>query len=163
MDSTINSIITSLNYLGEVFCDHATGMLLQSSVLICILVIVNLLLRKHVKAVWRYCLWMILFVKLVLPPSFASPTGIAYWLEDGDRDPAVVSPLPDEPAATVAVSFPAAEQYSGAAATPSLSSATVPEPTRSAVATVHKLESLNLQAVLLLCWAAGIVLRGVDG
>ena len=135
MDSTINSIITSLNYLGEMFCSHATDMLLQSSLLICILLIVNLLLRKHVKAVWRYCLWMILFVKLVVPPSFASPTGIAYWLEDYDRGPAVVSPLPEEPAATVAVSLPAAEQYSGAVTTPSLASATVSEPTRSAAVT----------------------------
>ena len=97
MDSAINSVITYLNHFGAVFFSHAAAMLVQSSILICVLLGLNALLRKHVKALWRYCLWMLLFAKLIIPPSFALPTGVAYWIgQDGDT-PATVMPVSAEP------------------------------------------------------------------
>lgn len=163
MEWTINGIITSLNRLGEVFFNHSATMLLQSSILICILLILNLLLRKHTKAVWRYCLWMILFAKLVLPPSFACPTGIAYWVGGGDKGPMVTSPLHEEPVPAVAITFPPSEQISSGPGSPSEPSETAPEPTLS-TATAHSapaagnLDTISLPAVLLLCWVAGVIL-----
>ena len=61
-------------------------MLWQSSVLILILLLLNVLLRKRVKAVFRYCLWMLLLAKLVLPVGLALPCSPAYWVR---------SPLPE--------------------------------------------------------------------
>ena len=95
MDATINTFIISLNRLGDTFTTHAASMFLQSGLLIVILLIVDLLLRKRVKAVWRYCLWMLVFVKLVLPPSLSSPTSIAWWL--ADYKPTIAS-IPHQPA-----------------------------------------------------------------
>jgi beta-lactamase regulating signal transducer with metallopeptidase domain len=82
MNQAINTCITGLNNIGQVFWDYAAGIFIQVSVLIILLLIVDFMLRKRVRAVFRYCLWMLLFVKLVLPASFTLPTGIGYWLGD---------------------------------------------------------------------------------
>jgi len=37
------------------------------------------MLRKKVRAVFRYCVWMLVFIKLILPPTLSLPTGIGYW------------------------------------------------------------------------------------
>ncbi|MHC4345541.1 MAG: M56 family metallopeptidase, partial [Planctomycetota bacterium] len=59
----------------------------QSSVLIVILLALDLILRRKVRAVVRYCLWMLVLLKLVLPTSLSLPTGLGYWL--GDRLPEI--------------------------------------------------------------------------
>jgi len=82
MNQAINICITGLNNIGQVFWSYATGIFIQSSVLIILLVIIDLVLRRKVRAVFRYCLWMLVFVKLVLPASFTLPTGIGYWAGD---------------------------------------------------------------------------------
>ena len=78
MSPVLNNLITALNDLGRAFCNHAAATLIQSSILILLLLLINFLLRKRVRAVFRYCLWMLLFVKLLLPTSFALPTGIGW-------------------------------------------------------------------------------------
>ena len=104
MNQAINTCITGLNNIGQGFWDYAAGVFIQASVLIILLLIVDFMLRKRVRAVFRYCLWMLLFVKLVLPASFTLPTGIGYWL--GDYFPSeipiagFVSPI-EEPAPMV--------------------------------------------------------------
>jgi beta-lactamase regulating signal transducer with metallopeptidase domain len=82
MSQVINTCITGLNNIGQGFWGYAAGIFIQSSVLIVLLLVIDFLLRKRVRAVFRYCLWMLLFVKLVLPASFTLPTGIGYWLGD---------------------------------------------------------------------------------
>jgi serine protease AprX len=82
MSQVINTIITGLNEIGRGFWDYAAAVFIQSSLLIVLLLILDFVLRKRVRAVFRYCLWMLLFVKLVLPASFTLPTGIGYWLGD---------------------------------------------------------------------------------
>ena len=89
MNQAINTCITGLNNIGQGFWDYAVGIFIQASVLIVLLLIVDFMLRKRVRAVFRYCLWMLLFVKLVLPASFTLPTGIGYWM--GDYFPSEVS------------------------------------------------------------------------
>jgi ankyrin repeat protein/beta-lactamase regulating signal transducer with metallopeptidase domain len=78
-----------LNNIGRVFCDYAAGVFVQSALLVILLLVVELLLRKRVRAVFRYCLWMLVLVKLVLPPMLSLPTGIGYWV--GDHLPAAFS------------------------------------------------------------------------
>ncbi|KKK49316.1 hypothetical protein LCGC14_3136270, partial [marine sediment metagenome] len=82
MNQAINPYITDLNNIGQGFWDYAAGIFIQSGVLIILLLVIYFLLRNWVRAVFRYCLWMLLFVKLVLPASFTLPTGIGYWLGD---------------------------------------------------------------------------------
>ncbi|MBN2182235.1 MAG: hypothetical protein JW715_10000 [Sedimentisphaerales bacterium] len=65
----MNALIERLNQAGEIFAGFAWPMLIQSCVLILILLFVDLLLRNKVRAIFRYCLWMLVLVKLVLPTS----------------------------------------------------------------------------------------------
>jgi beta-lactamase regulating signal transducer with metallopeptidase domain len=65
----MNAVLEYINWMGKGFVGFAGPMLLQSSVLIIILLIVDLLLRKKVRAVFRYWLWMLVLAKLVLPIS----------------------------------------------------------------------------------------------
>jgi beta-lactamase regulating signal transducer with metallopeptidase domain len=71
-----------LNHLGANFADFALSMLVQSSLLIVLLFALDLVLRNRVRAVVRYGLWMLVLIKLVLPPSFAAPTSLPYWLPE---------------------------------------------------------------------------------
>ncbi len=71
--------IDILNRAGEYFCEYSLGILIQSSLLIVVLLVIDWLIRKRVRAVVRYCLWMLVLVKLVLPPTLCMPTGIGYW------------------------------------------------------------------------------------
>jgi beta-lactamase regulating signal transducer with metallopeptidase domain/Tfp pilus assembly protein PilF len=69
----MNNLTAILNSGGEKFVEFALPMLIQSSVLIVILLAMDLILQKKVRATFRYWLWMLVLVKLVLPPTFSSP------------------------------------------------------------------------------------------
>jgi len=76
----LNSGIVLLNQAGRAYCAFAGRMLIQSGILVGLLLIVDLCLRARVSARFRYALWLLVLVKLVLPPSLTLPTGAAYWL-----------------------------------------------------------------------------------
>jgi beta-lactamase regulating signal transducer with metallopeptidase domain len=76
----MDNFVNGLNAAGEAFVTIGVRMLVQSSVLILALLVLDLVLRKRVKAVARYWIWLLVLVKLVLPPSLASPTSLAWWL-----------------------------------------------------------------------------------
>ena len=76
----MESFITFINTTGKSFIKFSTSMLIQSSVLIIILLLLDLLLRKKVRAVFLYFIWMLILVKLMLPTTLSSPTGLGYWL-----------------------------------------------------------------------------------
>jgi beta-lactamase regulating signal transducer with metallopeptidase domain len=55
-------------------------MLVQSSVLIMILLAVDFLLHKKVRAVFRYWLWLLVLAKLILPPVLSFPVSIGRFV-----------------------------------------------------------------------------------
>jgi bla regulator protein BlaR1 len=79
----MNAIIEQINLVGAKFVDFTLPMLIQSVVLILILLLVDLALRKKLRAVFRYWIWMLVLVKLVLPTSLTSPLSLGYLI--GDR------------------------------------------------------------------------------
>lgn len=88
----MGSFVEFINDCGKIFIDSTGLMLVQSSVLIVILLGLDLLLRKHIRAVFRYCLWMLVLIKLVLPSDLSMPFSMGYWLSNAyDR---VESSLP---------------------------------------------------------------------
>lgn len=89
----MNSLFESLNLWGARSLHSALSMLLQSSLLIVVLLLLDLALERYARAVVRYGLWLLVLVKLVLPPSLALPTGIGYWLDAG-RQRSVQQALP---------------------------------------------------------------------
>ena len=79
MSQIINDCLMNLNRVGNAFYRYAAGVFVQVTVLIIVLFVIDLLLRKRVRSVFRYCLWLLVLVKLVLPPTISLPTGIGYW------------------------------------------------------------------------------------
>jgi beta-lactamase regulating signal transducer with metallopeptidase domain len=76
----MNTLIETLNRFGENALHFAWPMLWQSSVLIAVLFAIDFALRRYARAAVRYALWLVLLVKLLLPPSLALPTSAAWWL-----------------------------------------------------------------------------------
>lgn len=83
----MNYAIHTLNHWGEPALGLAWTMLWQSSVLIVFLFGLDYVCRRKVRASVRYALWLVVLVKLALPPSLALPTGLGWWLR-----PAVAAP-----------------------------------------------------------------------
>ncbi len=81
--------IEILNHWGEHFLNFVWPMLWQSSLLIAIIFVLDVALRRKIRAAIRYALWMMVLVKLLLPPSLALPTSLAWWLLPSPQSPAM--------------------------------------------------------------------------
>jgi beta-lactamase regulating signal transducer with metallopeptidase domain len=77
----MNSLIENLNQWGGDFLNFAWPMLWQSSLLILVVFAVDFLSRDKLRASVRYALWLVVLVKLCLPPTLALPTSPAWWLD----------------------------------------------------------------------------------
>ena len=62
----MDSLITFLNTIGKSFVGFSSSMLIQSSVLIVVLLILDAFLRKKVRVVFLYGIWMLILVMEVL-------------------------------------------------------------------------------------------------
>ena len=76
----MNNCIEILNRWGECFSAFAWPMLWQSSLLIAVIFAFDLMFARRIRASVRYALWMVVLVKLLLPPALALPTGATWWL-----------------------------------------------------------------------------------
>lgn len=88
----MTTFIETLNHWGDHFLKFAWPMLWQSSLLIAIIFVLEFALRRKVRAAIRYALWLIVLVKLLLPPSLALPTSLAWWLLPSPPSPAKPQP-----------------------------------------------------------------------
>jgi beta-lactamase regulating signal transducer with metallopeptidase domain len=64
----MNTILEHFNSTASAFVKVALPMLAQSSVLIAALLLVDLLVRRRVRAVSRYWMWMLVVIQLLSPP-----------------------------------------------------------------------------------------------
>ncbi len=142
----INSAIMFLNDWGRVLCDFAGRIFIQSSILVGLLLLVDLCLRRRVCARFRYGIWLLVLVKLVLPPSLALPTGVNYWL---GRYLPVTSSAP----VVSTVPFPFAMPTASVA--PPVSA--TPRPDIGDV-TAREIVPLRQSGLILLGWGAGVAL-----
>jgi beta-lactamase regulating signal transducer with metallopeptidase domain len=76
----MNSLIETLNEWGGRFLDFAWPMAWQTALLITALLAFDFLFRRRVRASVRYALWLVVLVKLIVPPTLALPTSPAWWL-----------------------------------------------------------------------------------
>ncbi len=83
-------MIETFNHWGESALRFAWPMLWQSSLLIAVLFTLDFVLRRKVRAAVRYALWLVVLIKLLLPPSFAFPTSVAWWLRPSLPPPPVI-------------------------------------------------------------------------
>jgi beta-lactamase regulating signal transducer with metallopeptidase domain len=144
----IDSAIVLLNQWGRAYCDFAGHMFLQSSLLVGLLLMADRCLRARVSARFRYGMWLLVPVKLVLPPNLALPTGLAYWLGCC------------WPAASIGSEGPIAA-LSGAVgryAEPLRDIAALRAMATEAVAVRSHIGSLQWPALVLLGWVVGVLL-----
>ena len=87
----MNSFIETLNHSGGTFLDFAWPIAWQSGLLVAALLAFDFLFRRQVRASVRYAVWLVVLVKLILPPTLALPTSPAWWLL---RQPPVIQIKP---------------------------------------------------------------------
>ncbi|MBN2134012.1 MAG: M48 family metalloprotease, partial [Sedimentisphaerales bacterium] len=159
MVEIINESVSGLNHLGDTFSRYAVAAFLQSALLVVVLFGIDLLLRKRVRAVVRYCMWLLVLVKLILPPTLSLPTGIGYWaparvpaaLAVAERPAPAIGFEPVMPEAT------AGPQSSGVVG-PVERAVVNPVKSDSAVAPAAvSLTPITWQAALLLFWLVGML------
>ncbi len=156
MNLLLNNCLAVLNNIGRWFCNSGTNIFIQSGILIILLLIINFLLRKRVRATFRYWIWMLVLLKLMLPPAFSLPTGIGRWL--GNYLPAQTSiskqvsnmarPKP------AGASVPQDPSSSGEIPQVHLSQAS-PEPAAPAFPVISDFQALTWQAVVFVIWFIG--------
>jgi beta-lactamase regulating signal transducer with metallopeptidase domain len=96
---TFNMVIEKVNIWSELPSRVVWSIFWQSSILIFGMFLLDLFLRRRLRPSVRHALWLVVLVKLLLPPSFALPTGLAWWVRP--REPA---PL-QSPAARYVVTY----------------------------------------------------------
>jgi beta-lactamase regulating signal transducer with metallopeptidase domain len=162
MNPLINDFLTALNALGVRFCGYAGSMFIQSGVLVVLLLFVDFLIRKRVRAMLRYWIWMLVFVKLILPPSLSLPTGIGYWRSEiPSAGPLIVeqetTPVQYEPPQWLVL-----ENLSAPVEAPQPEPIqTIPEQARSVPPVVSHSNPLKWQAIVLVLWLVGVMIFSV--
>ncbi len=76
----MNFIIEHLNALGAQTVSLALPFLWQSSLLILLMLALERTVGRKLRPGLRYALWLVVMVKLVLPPSLALPSSLAWWV-----------------------------------------------------------------------------------
>ncbi len=79
-------MVETLNHIANTWFDWQWAMLWQSTILIGLVVLLDRLLRKRAWPQLRYALWLLVLVKLVLPPSLTSPVSVTSEISGAVRD-----------------------------------------------------------------------------
>ncbi len=161
----MSGLISWLNSLGEGFVLFTIRMLIQSSVLILVLLLLDFLLRRRVRAVVRYWIWLLVLAKLVLPPSLSSPTSLVSWIGSQLPETTISSLVP--PSSSVVHEAVPAAALTPTEATLSPVGANHHPPTSAAgqiparPAPVQPVVLPTWQALVLLAWMAAVILMVV--
>ena len=166
------TIVKAINSAGRAFVAFSVPMLIQSGVLVIILLLADLLLRRKVRAVFRYWIWMLVLVKLVLPVSLWSPLSVGSWfggtlaapLEPRQIEPrpvssieSITSGLTTEPVAPVTRVAAASDSLPMETLHVDRSTPAAPVPSVAPAAPIPSPKpapSLSWQGLVFLIWAA---------
>lgn len=165
----MSGLISWLNSWGDVFVLFTIRMLIQSSVLILILLLLDFVLRRRVRAVVRYWIWLLVLAKLVLPPSLSSPTSLVSWIGGRLPETTIVSFVPDLPAvvpeAVPPVALTAMEMtplpVGANSDSPLPAPEPIPAPPARSAAPVPPVVLPTWQALVLLAWVTAVILMVV--
>jgi bla regulator protein BlaR1 len=162
MNLLLNNCSAVLNDTGRWFCNYGIDIFIQSGILIILLLIIDFLLRKRLRATFRYWIWMLVLLKLMLPPAFSLPTGIGRWF--GDYVPAQTS-ISQQVSNTARLkpagaSAPQDPSFSGEFPQVHLSQAS-PEPAAPALPVISDSQALTWQAIVFVIWFTGTAVLSV--
>jgi len=156
MNRLLNDWVATTNRLGGAFWDCASDMFVQSAVLIALLLIIDFLLRNRVRATFRYWMWMLVFIKLILPPTLSLPTGIGYWFGDHLSAESIVLERPSDTALAEPVAAPAPEHGAMSAEIPFAHAEIDLQPIIPAAPSASSVPPITWQAIVFLLWLAGV-------
>ena len=74
-------MIHHINHIAQLWSGWILPITIQAALLIAILAVVDLLIRKWAWPQLRYALWLLVLLKLVLPPGLTAPTSVTSRLE----------------------------------------------------------------------------------
>ena len=161
----MSAILEQINLAGEAFIKFALSMLVQSGILIAFLLLADLLLRRKVRAVFRYWIWMLVLVKLVLPTSLSSPLSLGYLFGDKLTSLQVV-PVASKPVESPPTITPQSIDFSTAPPavdTPPVVSSPVTEPAPAQPVSQQSPPPIMLswQGVVFLFWLVVVIAMGL--
>jgi len=158
MNQAVNSCLAGWNSIGQAFCGYAASAFVQSALLVILLFALDTLWHKRVRAVFRYCVWLLVLVKLVLPPTLSLPSGIGYWVPN--RLPAA-SPVTDRVSDVIEYEATKQRPYVGPESAggipPARPSSDLPVTDAPAAPAALGWASVTWQAVVLLLWLVGVL------
>ena len=163
MNEIINDSLIVLNSTGSGFCNQALSMFVQSGVLIILLLIIDFMLRKKVRAVFRYCVWMLVFVKLILPPGLSLPTGIGYWCGSSLSPTKIMSkPTVDSMSTSEAIVPDISEDFAiNSEPSQTRPFQTTPATIAPVTPAVSDLPPITWHAIVFLIWVVGVLIFSV--
>jgi len=158
----MNAIIEKTNSVGYAFIEFALPMLIQASVLIVLLLLGDLVLRKRVRAVFRYWILMLILVKLVLPTSLSGPFSLGYWFGDEIASVDVGRNIYEPPSAISESPAPVLPYINVSNVRPAVySSPTAPSVTETEAISVEPIApppvQIQWQGVVFLLWLAIVI------
>ena len=133
-------MIAQLNEIAQVWWQWMAGMFWQVSLLIILITILDMAIRRWAWPQVRYVLWGLVFIKLIIPPTWQMPTSIISWIQPQVENRISIQIAP----------FEVTADYQGISASGLSSSTNIAE------STVKK-EMPSWQAVVLLTWFAGMI------
>ena len=74
-------MITQMNTIAELWWQWMGGMFWQVSLLIILVSVIDMAIRRWAWPQVRYVLWGLVFLKLVIPPTWQMPTSIVSWIQ----------------------------------------------------------------------------------
>ncbi|MBL9138909.1 MAG: M56 family metallopeptidase [Verrucomicrobiales bacterium] len=87
----MNTLFSALNDLGDLGVAMAWPWAVQVSLLVGLLWLLERGLGRHLRPSVRHALWLLVPLKLWLPPTIAFPTGIGYWINPTESAQAEVT------------------------------------------------------------------------
>ena len=79
-------MIAQLNDMAQIWWQWMGSMSWQVSLLIIIITALDMVIRKWAWPQVRYALWALVFIKLIIPPTWEMPTSIVSWLQPQVED-----------------------------------------------------------------------------
>jgi beta-lactamase regulating signal transducer with metallopeptidase domain len=137
-------MIEFLNHLGADALPCARQIVWQTALLVAVLSLLDLLVARRLRSTLRCALWLLVVVKLLLPPSLQFPTGAGFWLGRW-----LAEPIAPRTSAGPSVLVETLD--------PTLS----PEDAGPAISVPPSAATLNLRGGLLLAWITGSQLLGL--
>ncbi len=74
-------MITQLNDIAQVWWQWMGSMFWQVSLFIILITALDMAIRKWAWPQVRYALWALVFIKLIIPPTWQMPTSIVSWIQ----------------------------------------------------------------------------------